>query len=67
MKKWGDNKNNDRDEYSWLHCTNRAPHEQERLMLTQIVAGDSLYSLGRKVHEARGKIRVTNLNLEWKN
>lgn len=53
MKKWGDNKNNDRDEYSWLHCTNRAPHEQERLMLTQIVAGESLYSLGRKVHEAR--------------
>lgn len=41
------------DEFSWLMCTNRTPHEQEKLMLTQIIAGDSLLKLGRRVHEAR--------------
>jgi hypothetical protein len=43
----------DRDEFSWLLCTNRQSHEQERLMLTQIIAGDALAALGRRMHEAR--------------
>lgn len=34
-------------------CTNRSAHEQEKLMLTQIIAGDSLLKLGKKVHEMR--------------
>lgn len=49
---WGE-PGRDRDDLSWLLCTNRQPHEQDRLMLTQIIAGDSLLTLGRRVHEAR--------------
>lgn len=49
---WGESRK-DRDECSWLLCTNRQAHEQEKLMLTQIIAGDSLIKLGKKVHEYR--------------
>lgn len=52
MKMWGE-PGRDRDEKSWLLCTNRQGHEQERLMLTQIIAGDSLMTLGRQMHEVR--------------
>ncbi|CAH1155213.1 unnamed protein product [Phaedon cochleariae] len=52
MKMWGE-PGKDRDEFSWLLCTNRQAHEQEKLMLTQIIAGDSLNKLGRMVHETR--------------
>ncbi|KRT82137.1 hypothetical protein AMK59_3258 [Oryctes borbonicus] len=52
IKIWGE-PGKDRDDYSWLLCTNRQPHEQEKLMLTQIIAGDSLLKLGRLVHEMR--------------
>ncbi|XP_022919363.2 probable JmjC domain-containing histone demethylation protein 2C isoform X1 [Onthophagus taurus] len=52
IKIWGE-PGKDRDDYSWLLCTNRQPHEQEKLMLTQIIAGDSLTKLGRLVHEMR--------------
>lgn len=51
VKTWEGSK--DRDRLDWLVCTNRQPHEQEKLMLTQIIAGDSLARLGRLVHEAR--------------
>lgn len=43
----------ERDDYSWLLCTNRQGHEQERLMLTQIIAGSSLDQLGKQAHELR--------------
>lgn len=43
----------DRDDCSWLLCTNRASHEQDKLMLTQIIAGDSLQTLGKQTHEIR--------------
>jgi [histone H3]-dimethyl-L-lysine9 demethylase len=45
----------DRDEYGWLFCNNKSPHDQENsnLMLTQIIAGDALHILARKVHEMR--------------
>ncbi|CAH0391977.1 unnamed protein product [Bemisia tabaci] len=43
----------DRDEYSWLLCTSKQPHEQKNLMLTQIIAGDALNKLGYKAHEYR--------------
>ncbi|XP_054265577.1 lysine-specific demethylase 3A-like isoform X2 [Macrosteles quadrilineatus] len=52
VKMWGE-PGRDRDDKSWLLCTNRQGHEQEKLMLTQIIAGDSLHQLGRKAHEAR--------------
>ncbi|KAG8233060.1 hypothetical protein J437_LFUL012936 [Ladona fulva] len=45
----------DRDDFSWLLCTNRQPHEQEKLMLTQIIADDSLLKLGANVHSIRQK------------
>ncbi|XP_065094853.1 lysine-specific demethylase 3A-like [Ochlerotatus camptorhynchus] len=40
----------DRDGYMWLHCTNREPHVQEKLMLTQIIPSNSLYKLVRQMH-----------------
>lgn len=43
----------ERDDYAWLLCTNRSNHDLERLMLTQIIAGDSLHVLARRTHEAR--------------
>ncbi|CAG9772614.1 unnamed protein product [Ceutorhynchus assimilis] len=43
----------DRDEFMWLLCTNRSSHEQEKLMLTQIIADDCLLKLGKMVHEMR--------------
>ncbi|XP_023311015.1 probable JmjC domain-containing histone demethylation protein 2C isoform X3 [Anoplophora glabripennis] len=52
IKVWGE-PGKDRDEYSWLLCTNRQAHEQEKLMLTQIIAGESLMKLGKMVHEMR--------------
>lgn len=52
IKVWGES-GKDRDDYSWLLCTNRQAHEQEKLMLTQIIAGDSLNKLGRSMHEMR--------------
>lgn len=43
----------DRDDFMWLLCTNRSSHEQEKLMLTQIIADDCLLKLGKMVHEMR--------------
>ncbi|KAJ8884458.1 hypothetical protein PR048_016315 [Dryococelus australis] len=43
----------DKDDFAWLLCTNRQPHEQEKLMLTQIIAGDSLMQVGRRLHDVR--------------
>ncbi|XP_059612065.1 probable JmjC domain-containing histone demethylation protein 2C isoform X2 [Phlebotomus argentipes] len=52
-KTWGEIGGKDRDDFSWLLCTNKAIHEQEKLMLTQIIAGDSLQVLTRQMHEVR--------------
>lgn len=52
MKVWGE-PGKDRDDFSWLLCTNRVAHEQEKLMLTQIIADDSLAKLGKLVHDMR--------------
>lgn len=52
VKIWGES-GKDRDEFSWLLCTNRQAHEQEKLMLTQIIADDCLIKLGKMVHESR--------------
>ncbi|XP_066252444.1 lysine-specific demethylase 3B [Euwallacea similis] len=48
----------DRDEFMWLLCTNRSSHEQEKLMLTQIIADDCLLKLGRMVHEMRDMFNI---------
>lgn len=52
IKIWGE-AGKDRDDLSWLLCTNRQAHEQEKLMLTQIIAGDSLMTLAKSAHESR--------------
>lgn len=49
----------DRDNFSWLFCTNRGAHDQERLMLTQIIAGNSLEVLGKQAHEMRALWDIT--------
>ncbi|XP_024888225.1 probable JmjC domain-containing histone demethylation protein 2C isoform X3 [Temnothorax curvispinosus] len=54
VKIWGES-GKDRDDFSWLLCTNRQVHEPERLMLTQIIAGDSLLRLGQRLHECRAE------------
>lgn len=65
-RKYGENKvwnsewNNasDRDEYQWLLCTNNTIHNQETLMLTQIIAGDSLQILGQRIHHFRSLWKI---------
>lgn len=54
-KVWNNERNSgyDRDEFQWFLCTNRAIHDQERLMLTQIIAGDSLKALAHCIHQVR--------------
>lgn len=48
----------DRDGYQWLMCSNRQPHEQEKLMLTQIIAGTSLWDLSKTLHDIRKKWNI---------
>ena len=55
---------NDRDTYNWLLCkndknkNNPPPHEQSKLVLTQIVTGDSLNVMARKLHVIRNKLGI---------
>lgn len=60
IKVWNNEWNNggDRDEFQWLLCTNRSAHDQKRLMLTQIIAGDSLQKLGRRIHHVRALWKI---------
>ncbi|KAA0198903.1 JmjC domain-containing histone demethylation protein-like [Hyalella azteca] len=53
VKVWDDAGNKERDEYQWLLCTSRVPHEQDKLMLTQIISGNALMELGKMVHQVR--------------
>ncbi|KAG8198328.1 hypothetical protein JTE90_021577 [Oedothorax gibbosus] len=48
----------DRDDYRWLFCSNRQPHEQEKLMMTQIIAGTALWDVGKALHEIRRKWNI---------
>ncbi|XP_057340415.1 probable JmjC domain-containing histone demethylation protein 2C isoform X2 [Microplitis mediator] len=51
---WGES-GKDRDDFGWLLCTNRQVHAPDRLMLTQIIAGDSLPQLGQRLHDVRAE------------
>ncbi|EEC07701.1 jumonji domain-containing protein, putative, partial [Ixodes scapularis] len=42
-----------RDEFQWLLCANRQPHEQDKLMMTQIIAGSALWDVGQDLHRIR--------------
>ncbi|XP_077544027.1 uncharacterized protein LOC144156100 isoform X5 [Haemaphysalis longicornis] len=46
----------DRDEFQWLMCANRVAHEQDKLMMTQIIASSALWDVGQDLHRTR---------LEW--
>ncbi|XP_054708176.1 probable JmjC domain-containing histone demethylation protein 2C isoform X2 [Uloborus diversus] len=48
----------DRDEFNWLFCSNRQVHDQEKLMLTQIIAGSALWDVGKSLHEIRQKWNI---------
>lgn len=53
-----DSSSKERDGYQWLMCSNRQPHEQEKLMLTQIIAGTSLWDLSKTLHDIRKKWNI---------
>ncbi|KAL1439283.1 hypothetical protein MTO96_010310 [Rhipicephalus appendiculatus] len=43
----------DRDEFQWLLCANRQPHEQDKLMMTQIIASTALWDVSQDLHRTR--------------
>jgi len=50
----------DKDKYFWLLCTNKSQHDLDKLMLTQIVAGDALEELDKKLNNCGVKFRLAN-------
>ena len=54
IKVWGESNRNS-DSYSWLLCRSKQIHEPDKLILTQIIAGDSLKRLSEKLHECRAE------------
>ena len=42
-----------RDDFYWLLCSGGVSHHSKELILTQIIAGDSLNILGRLLHDVR--------------
>lgn len=52
-RKYKDNEVHDRAEKKWMACTNKSVHDLEKLMLTQIIAGESLSLLNEKMHMTR--------------
>ncbi|KAK4337139.1 hypothetical protein RND71_043357 [Anisodus tanguticus] len=52
------NNGNDRDAYQWLLCQNDQPHEQSKLVMTQIVADRVLNDMAKKLHKIRSKLRI---------
>ncbi|XP_050529543.1 uncharacterized protein LOC126899059 isoform X2 [Daktulosphaira vitifoliae] len=51
----------EKDTFMWITCTNRQNHDIDRLMLTQIVAGDSLNLVNSKMHEI---CTINNIRLD---
>lgn len=51
----------ERDTFSWMTCNNKNNHDIDRLMLTQIVAGDSMNIVFSKLHEI---CKLWNIMLE---
>ena len=48
----------DKDKYFWLLCTNKSQHDLDKLMLTQIVTGDALEELDKKLNNCGVKFRL---------
>ncbi|RWS12108.1 lysine-specific demethylase 3B-like isoform X1 [Dinothrombium tinctorium] len=52
------NPQKERDKYQWLLCANRQPHEQDKLMMTQIIAGNALWKVGEMLHQVRRQLNL---------
>ena len=46
-------KGEERDPHGWLLCTSRLGHDPDKLMPTQIIAGNALECMGHLVHSFR--------------
>lgn len=51
----------EKDTFLWMTCNNKQNHEVDKLMLTQIVAGDSMNQVSSNLHEM---CTFLNINLE---
>ncbi|XP_076363416.1 uncharacterized protein LOC143253421 isoform X2 [Tachypleus tridentatus] len=51
----------DRDECQWLLCNNRQPHDQEKLMLTQIIPGTALWDMGTILQDMCTKWNISTI------
>lgn len=51
-------KKSKRDSCGWIYCTKNEEHSHEKLILTQIIAGDSLEKVWNLMHEARKKLNL---------
>jgi hypothetical protein len=45
----------DTDRFDWLHCNSKQPHDQDMLMLTQIIAKTALWDVCAKLHDIKKK------------
>merc|ERR1712004_788222 len=50
----------EKDKHSWLLCTNKSRHDLDKLMLTQIITGDALEELNKKLNNCGVKFRLAN-------
>jgi predicted RNA-binding Zn-ribbon protein involved in translation (DUF1610 family) len=50
----------DKDKHLWLLCTNKSQHDLDKLMLTQIVTGDALEELNKKLNNSGVKFKLAN-------
>lgn len=46
------------DEYQWLHCSNHQPHEQDKLMMTNIIASTALWDVSEIMHDIKKKWNI---------
>jgi hypothetical protein len=47
------------DEFGWPMCNNSQPHQMERLLMAQILPGDALVEMAKKLHQLRIKWNLT--------
>lgn len=48
-----------RDQFFWYKCTNKEDHDIRELMLTQIIAGDALDLMNKRLHEICQQWNIT--------
>ena len=45
----------DTDRFGWLHCNSKLPHDQEKLILTQIIAKTALWDVCARLHAIKAR------------